>query len=77
MYGIVTVVVGVRSVLKDHHITLILDVKKRLRSHVKTSCFVFHRGFQTPRNSVGTVLEPLMKHEARVFEILLENPLKG
>ena len=24
-----------------------------------------------------SVLEPLMKHEARVFEILLENPLKG
>ena len=40
-----------------------------LRSHIKNSCFVFHQGFQTPRNNKSTrpsllsrCLEPLMKH---------------
>ena len=46
----------------------------------KNSCFVFHQGFQTPKNNkwaCGLVLssvflEPLRKHVARVFDILHE-----
>ena len=49
---------------------ILLNSHTSLRSHVKNSCFVFHQGFQTPRNnkstrplsSVSRCLEPLMKH---------------
>ena len=39
-----------------------------LRRHVKNSGFVLHHGFEIP--AFICFLEPVLKHEARVFDIL-------
>ena len=42
---------------------LLFAIRRRLRSHFKNSCFVFHRGFQTLENNKSTrPTETPMKH---------------
>ena len=56
----------------DKYVILNKSVLFHLRSYIRNSCFVFHKGFQTPRNNKALGLRPRAFIRLSVFGTLDE-----